>query len=411
MALPEGWLKTTLGECQRKPRAINPSAYPNEQFDLYSVPSYSNYAPDVVIGAEIGSQKQEVQEGDILLCKIVPHIRRSWAVPTRSKNRQIASGEWIVLRDHGLEVEFLRRFLLSDNFHEQFMQTVSGVGGSLMRARPADAARITVPIPPAAEQRRIVLKLDALGTRLTRAQLEINRVFVLAQRLQSLLLSELFGSAIQHSWPRLGDVLDGIEAGKNLKCEERPPKSHELGIVKVSAVSSESFKPEESKTLPTHYVPQERERIQDGDLLIARASGSINLVGRVALVRKPPPNLYLSDKILRLRAKQGLADWVHWFLRSPIGRSQIEDAATGISMHNITQDSLRAIKLPVPAESFRRDAIENLSSALTRIHRIRAMAQRLSALLSRLEAGILTKAFQGELVAHNADEGSFRSLS
>ena len=49
----------------------------------------------------------------------------------------------------------------------------------------------------------------------------------------------------------LGALLHGVEAGKNVQCEERPPRNGEKGVVKVSAVSSEIFRTiQDPKTLP-----------------------------------------------------------------------------------------------------------------------------------------------------------------
>ncbi len=74
---------------------INPFEFPDEIFELYSVPAYEAGKPEVVAGKEIGSNKQIVSEGMILLCKINPRINRTWIVKSGSGNRQIASTEWI----------------------------------------------------------------------------------------------------------------------------------------------------------------------------------------------------------------------------------------------------------------------------------------------------------------------------
>jgi type I restriction enzyme S subunit len=74
--------------------------------------------------------------------------------------RQIASGEWIVFRSDRIYPNYFRHVLLSDQFNASFMATVSGVGGSLLRARPAEVAKIKVPLPSLAEQRRIAAILD-----------------------------------------------------------------------------------------------------------------------------------------------------------------------------------------------------------------------------------------------------------
>ena len=111
-------------------------------------------------GSAIGSAKQVVEPQDVLLSKIVPHIRRTWVVGEDRGRRLIASGEWIVFRSSRADAGYLRQVLRSDPFHVQFIQTVAGVGGSLLRARPAQVARIAIPLPPLPEQRRIAAILD-----------------------------------------------------------------------------------------------------------------------------------------------------------------------------------------------------------------------------------------------------------
>lgn len=144
----------------RRNGSIDPAKFPREYFELLSIPAFDVGKPEITIGAEIGSSKQVVQEGDVLLSKIVPHIRRAWVVKPTTNLRLIASGEWIVFRDSRFDPNYLRHLLTADGFHRQFMQTVSGIGGSLLRARPAEVAKIKVPLPPKTEQQRIATILD-----------------------------------------------------------------------------------------------------------------------------------------------------------------------------------------------------------------------------------------------------------
>ncbi|HEY1856950.1 hypothetical protein [Acidocella sp.] len=199
--------------------------------------------------------------------------------------------------------------------------------------------------------------------------------------------------------------MHGIEAGKNMRCEERPPRIGELGVVKVSAVTWGKFDPGQSKTLPSDYNPTEKARICEGDLLISRAN-TLELVGAVVLVDIQPEGLFLSDKILRLIVDEEAKKWVMWFLRSPHGRKQIEELATGnqLSMRNISQDALRSITLPLPAQGIRRQLINRLEAAFARADRLEAEAARSRKLLDRLEAAILAKAFRGELVPQDPND-------
>jgi len=117
--------------------SLDPSKYPKEVFELWSIPAFDTGQPEITEGANIGSSKKCVEPNDVLLSRIVPHIRRAWVV-SKSQNemRQLASSEWIVFRDESFYPDYLRHALTSDSFHSRFMQTVAGVGGSLLRARP-----------------------------------------------------------------------------------------------------------------------------------------------------------------------------------------------------------------------------------------------------------------------------------
>ena len=94
-----------------KSGSVDPSRCPDEVFDLYSILAFDSRRPEVVVGSSIGSAKQTVEPGDVLLSKIVPHIRRSWVVGDERGRRIIASGEWIVFRSDRVHPNYLRHVL------------------------------------------------------------------------------------------------------------------------------------------------------------------------------------------------------------------------------------------------------------------------------------------------------------
>ncbi len=184
--------------------SVDPSRFPEEAFDLYSIPAYDRGQPEVLLGRQIGSAKQVVQPGDVLLSRIVPHIRRAWVVGQHRGRRLIASGEWIVFRSGRFHPNYLRHALVADSFYARFMQTVSGVGGSLLRARPAHVADIEIPMPPLSDQQRIAGQLEQADRlrRTRRYALELTDTFLPAAFLQ------LFGDRFQKGqFHRFGDLV------------------------------------------------------------------------------------------------------------------------------------------------------------------------------------------------------------
>ncbi|SFI82943.1 restriction endonuclease subunit S [Nitrosomonas sp. Nm34] len=159
------WGSITLGDIAvHGGGSVDPRKFPSEVFELYSIPAFDQGTPETVPGSEIGSAKKLVQPDDVMVSRIVPHIRRAWVVGPKNSYRQIASGEWIVFRSDKVWPQYLRWILVGDMFHAAFMQTVSGVGGSLLRARPAEVFKIKIPVPPLAEQKRIAAILNAADT-------------------------------------------------------------------------------------------------------------------------------------------------------------------------------------------------------------------------------------------------------
>ncbi len=74
-------------------------------------------------------------------------------------------------------------------------------------------------------------------------------------------------------------------------------------------------------------------------------------------------------------------------------------------MPKISGPTLKELPIPVPSGSEQEQLLARIDAAFARADRLEAEAARARALLDRLEAAILAKAFRGELVPQDpADE-------
>lgn len=157
---------------------------------------------------------------------------------------------------------------------------------------------------------------------------------------------------------RLGELLLGIETGKSMRTSERIARDHELGVLKVSAVSWGEFRPNEAKAVEAGYQAEDHHRVRAGDFLISRAN-TAQLVGAVVRVDRDYPSRLLSDKTLRLVIDESRCnpDYLVRALRLPAARAHLEANATGTSdsMKNISQGDIcnTPIKLPSIADQKR----------------------------------------------------------
>lgn len=384
----------------KKRASIDPSKHADETFDLYSVPAFDDREPERIPGSEIGSSKKSVEPGDVLLSRIVPHIRRAWVVGEASGNRQIGSGEWMIFKGKDVWPEYLRHLLVSDWFHPRLMQTVSGVGGSLLRARPAEVARIEVPIPhkngkpDLDEQKRIAAILDkADAIRRKRQQaLRLTDDF-----LRSVFL-DLFGDPVTNpkGWKmgELGDLVARLDGGKNLA---EAPSETETRVLKVSAVTSGEYKAEESKFVPESFVVPESYIVRKGDLLVSRAN-TRELIGATAYVWETPENIMLPDKIWKFIWKapdQVDPLFVHSLMRFPGIQAEVGRRASGSSgsMKNIAKPKYLGVPIPIPPSDLQivfGDIGRKLRSTALRINDPKVSPDSLFSSLQQ-------RAFRGEL--------------
>ena len=158
--VPSSWIWSTVNEINMyNSKNVDPAKQKENTFELYSVPIFPTNTPEIIKGEKIGSAKQSVENGDVLLCKINPKINRVWFVKNRTENTMIASSEWIVIRNKFMLTDYLVFCFMSPYFRDLMENNVSGVGGSLTRAQLSMVANYAIPIPPLQEQKRIITEI------------------------------------------------------------------------------------------------------------------------------------------------------------------------------------------------------------------------------------------------------------
>lgn len=207
------------------------------------------------------------------------------------------------------------------------------------------------------------------------------------------------------AFSRLGLYINWIEAGKSFKCLETEPRSDQVGVAKVSAVTWGEYNEHESKTCLDEDKINEEWFIRTGDFLLSRAN-TIELVGASVIAKKVTKRIMLSDKTLRIHFATEDRRFFLYYLRSPYGRAEIEARSTGNqeSMRNIGQDRIKSIIIPVCGEPEQAEIVRILGEKL---EAAAALEAEIDAALTRARAlrqSILKKAFSGHLVPQDPED-------
>lgn len=200
--LPEGWVKTTLGEIRFDlAKGVEPNKYPEHFFELYSVPNFDLGIPEILQGKVIKSNKQIIEVDTVLLCKINPRINRAWIVGNFSEHMKIASTEWLpFFKVPDILPPYLCYYLQLNTLRDYFAASASGVGGSLMRINDRIVASYPFPLPPLPEQNRIVAAIEQQFTRLDSAVASLQSAKARVKQYRTSLLKAAVEGELTKEW-------------------------------------------------------------------------------------------------------------------------------------------------------------------------------------------------------------------
>ena len=173
---------------------------------MYSVPIYETGHPEYLRGSQIASNKAVVEKNDILVCKINPRINRVWIVSDESDNLNIASSEWIVVRNNEYNPEFLAWYFRTPRFQKLMTSEVTGIGGSLTRAQPKSVAEYPVPVLDRNTQNEIVARLNKCKIIIDSKEQELEQLDTLVKSRFVEMFGDIITGKYNYKIRKLGDV-------------------------------------------------------------------------------------------------------------------------------------------------------------------------------------------------------------
>lgn len=204
---------------------------------------------------------------------------------------------------------------------------------------------LQVRLPPLQEQRRVAEALDSVDDAIRGSERVCAKLAYLKRGSADHLLKSL---PLNSS---LAAGLERIDAGWSPSCVDHPPLEQQWGVLKVSSITTETFDPSESKTLPATLRHRAELVAKVGDVLTARANGVADLVARTAIVDDlDHKNLMISDKTLRLVPRPTLsARYLTLCMQHEMIRSQVRGLVTGSTgQGNISQEELLSLRIAIP---------------------------------------------------------------
>ena len=467
-SLPPGWAWASLGDVthlkisQERPARETTFSY----IDISSIDNKAKTIIDVrkVPAAKAPSRaRQRVCAGDVLVSLTRPNLNAVALVPSYL-DASIASTGFDVLRPIHVDPAWIFAVVRSESFVAEMSRLVQG---ALYPAiRPHDVRNFKFPLPPQAEQRRIISKIETLGRYIGQTKEVTANIIDFIEEFRRSVLTVAFRGDLTLDWRKAHTSTEPAKRLLNRIRAERKRRWEES--LQVKGKASENYRssiyqepePADGTKLPElpegwtwatlaeltdpvrviRYgilmpgpetaggIPYVKVLHMRGDTIDVEAlprtspeihakfygaslkNGDILLsirgtYGRVAEVPKVLEGANITQDSARIAPLPGVqADFLSIILRSPQMQAYFSSIAKGVAVRGLNIGEIRSTPIPLAPEAEQKQIAKVVKEKLTLIDAVNRFMRQIPDDLQKLEASIYSKAFRGELVPQHPDD-------
>lgn len=191
---------------------------------------------------------------------------------------------------------------------------------------------------------------------------------------------------------KLGELVDDIATGKSVNSDDGIIGPGDVGIMKTSCVSYDTFDARESKRV----LPEEQSLVAcpvEAKTLIVSRMNTPDRVGACGFAADNWPNLFLPDRLWRVRLRNSVDPYLVYVLLTSDGSKEVlrgMASGTSGSMHNIPKESFLDMELTLPTSLEEQNKIAKQFACLNSLI---TLHQRKHDQLATLKKSLLEKMF------------------
>lgn len=298
---------------------------------------------------------------------------------------------------------FLRYHLLEKALSGEFIGDSKGVG--IHHLGSEGLSPQVVSIPPLAEQRRIVNRLDTLVTtlaagegelRATQRKLDAYRASVLRAACEGQLIES---DAKDVTLGEISEIQGGITLGKKRRDDE---KTRSVPYLRVANVQRGYLKLAEVKDIEATEEEIRKLRLQRGDLLL-NEGGDRDKLGRGWIWEGQLPECIHQNHVFRARVRADVANakFVSQYANSVAQKYFWDEGKHTTNIATINRTKLAALPIRLPPLQVQDAIVSEIDRRFSVVDRLEDSIAASLGRSKRLRQAILKHAFEGRLVAQD----------
>ncbi len=451
--LPQGWATATLGEIAeispRHPKGLDDST----PVTFVRMAALSESKPEFQFTEErpFGEVRKgftHFAEGDVLFAKITPCMENGKGAVAKGLRNGLGCGttELHVIRPlAGIDPHYVYRFLAQSSVRREAKENFTGTAGQA-RVPNTFIEELGIPLAPAAEQRRIVAKLELLLARVDACHRRLATIPVLVNRFRQSVLTAATTGRLTVDWRAKTRLKLDAKADLESYLATRPQRPHkeaepteghetltdELPAEWATPTMDDLFRfidyrgktPKKSdagkrlisaKNIKMGYISEEPvEYVSDdfyrtwmtrgfpkrGDIFFVTEGHTMGF----AALNNRTDEFALSQRTITLQPWHPIETRTFfYFIVSPLFQNLVRLNATGSAAVGIKAAKFRGLPIPFPPLAEQQEIVRRVGTLFAVADRIEARYEEGRKRVGSLAQSVLAKAFRGELVATEAE--------
>ena len=265
---------------------------------------------------------------------------------------------------------------------------------------------LPIPLPPRAEQDRIVAAIEEHFSRLDAVETTLVQAVERLDALRSSVFADAFHvhNDLPPDWAwRTIDNIARVQLGR-----QRSPEHHSgeqmRPYLRSANVTWSGISLHDVKEMNFGDADFEKYKLEPGDLLLNEASGSPSEVGKPAIWGGEIDGCCFQNTLLRLRPRGVERDYLYWYCYSSASSGQFGEAGRGVNIRHLGKQGLAQFPVPVPPRHKQVLIAEQIRSALEHADSLRLAIREAIARIAALRRSVLAEAFSGQLVPQDPDD-------
>jgi restriction endonuclease S subunit len=288
---------------------------------------------------------------------------------------------------------------------QEILRACSKDGTTVASIETERLRRFIVPIPPTAEQRRMVEAIESHLTRIDEAVATLERVERNLKRYRaSVLKAAVEGrlvptEATLNGWTQTQlDSVASVSLGQQ-RSPVHAASAKSLPYIRAANITWDGLDLSDVKAMG--FVNPEKHRLRDGDVLLSEASGSPMEAGKPIVWRSELPEAYFQNTVIRVRVHDvnyTLPEYLRLVFLHCCLSGQFAKLAPGVGIVHIGAERLRRWPVTLPPLGEQRLLCAEFDRVESEAKQVAKVVASELARLARLRQSILKWAFEGKLV-------------